>query len=83
MIEIKPEYQAQAANMLRTTGTKVLDFDRQWTFYALNGKAWMVTSTGVVFRSDDGVETDIILRLAKEVDRLEIAAMREAHGFNG
>ena len=73
MIEIKPDCREQALNMVRTQATKVLEFDRQWTFYGLDGHAWMITSTGAVFRSDESVESDIILRLAKEVGGLYLA----------
>ena len=70
MIEIQPEHRAQTLNMVRTQGTKVLAFDRQWTFYAVDGYAWMTTSTGLAYRCDSSIESAVILRLAAEVDRL-------------
>ena len=67
MIEIKLECREQAANMLRTQATLVLEFDRQWTFYVLDGHCWLITSTGLVFRTE-GLESEVILRLAREVN---------------
>ena len=73
MIQIKEDCQAQAANMLRTQATEIGRVGG-WHLYILDGKVWAISRPeGVVFRSDDDVETQIIQRLCRNL-RLQSAA---------
>ena len=72
MIQIKDDCTANAIKMLRKSATK-LGKVGGWEFFVLDGDAWAVDG-GVVCRSEESIETEIIIRLCKEIARLSPAS---------
>ena len=70
-----------ALNMLEGQATKLGTFGDD-AYYILDGKVWRV-SKGVVYRSDDTLESDFLYRFCRESGRGRIApTVRNCTGCN-
>lgn len=66
MILIKPENAVNAVGMLLGKFAMYLCHMGSTSYFLVDGMVWMKSDDGLVFRSDNDLESDYILKLIKE-----------------